>query len=815
MEWNKLAYTLLGTLVIIYALIYKQPFYVTLSIIFITLGILSRLEVKEFAYIIALGVLVPYVLNQSVSLYIIVTILGVILMYYLRSNLAEPLFYSIGIDLLLLKEGPIVQFISLLAFLILGYVVRFDFRPLIVVGISDLIASAYYYTTDLTSLTNSLSQISYFLLLFGTIGIVIENTKIRLPVKVVSFISYIPLALLFSLLGKYEGYYFWTPLSFYFKIYTVLSLWIPGIGYNPVINQLPIVLLGHLLGERWYVFTMIFLSGFLTYISLRLLGFNFKKALIGGFLYQFSSFLPIYSPFIIWYATVPIGIVSLKKFLESKNTLYLALVLLLSILGSSYYLWLPSVIIGSFVINKGKGFSLIPSLILVNSWWLLPYLILSFPNSTFLSFDLMKLGYGTLPLGILLLVNLVIYHNFENDKDLKILTLFEISAIIYSLLQFPYYQLLLPLISFFLIVIALSNLNITTISLKDLTKILILIMLIVSALGFVTNIHTITIPAQAYKASKLISSNTSVKLVYWTANYSLISSEPLSKELNSLVKYIVLQNYSVISNPKYIGFPVILIVYNYSNYIPSSWAVYSGGETLDVINETFNHEVIIQKIIWKLNETTSSIPSNRIIVAAFFENIPSNSTLYIDMNSSTPINPNEIEFGLQYVGFATIINGSKAHVNMTSYKIKLNGSLYELYISYNSLKNITIYINSIYFTYNNKTYYIINPKLPNYNITSEFITGGIKIQLNLTSSFLIKFNLNTSNFSIIINGHQISDKELANQSILLNKGNYTIYLLYKDQKLAYYGVYISILSFMITLVSNVIIKRLKLSMRNK
>lgn len=810
MDIKRLLSPILITVIIDYLIIDHQELKIILAVILISLGLLSRLQTTKELSILIIGVFFTSLISLDNAIYLIIVILGSIGIYYTKAQYIEPTFYILALNILLINETVIIQFLSILSLLILCLILNLDIRPMILIGIFDLILSAYSFIS-MFQLFETLSYISYFYLLIGTIGMIFSGSKVKIPLWLVTILIYTPISLIWGLIGTLSGYYYWNPISFYFKLTTIASLWIPGVGYNPEINQFPLFVIAHELSVKGYIILFTFLTGYLTYIALKLMDFNEKEALIGGLLYQISSFFPVFLPYgLLWYMSVPIAIALFKKYVSTKRIIYVISLLLLSILGSSFYLWIATVSLGSLIVNKGKGGYLIPPLILVNSWWIIPYIALGAPSIS-LTYSIMTLGFSKIALGLVLLTLTSLYF-LVDEKRRNYISFFVAIALIYSYFKLPFYQILLPLVSLIAIFLVLDLMQKSGYD-KIITyiKIGILAVLIISGIGAIFNAPVISIPPSALNVSKDIYSHNETYSVFWNGSYPLLSSMPLSPTLNHYVKYIITNNFSIETNEIFKGYPVILIPTGISNYIQSKWISTSNDEQLIVLNESSNNQVYNYKIIWILPSSKSV--QYRSIETFFLENIPPNSTLFITINST--VKPSELLFAPQYIGFSVIYNGSKIAINSTTYSIRLNGSLYELQIYYANESFSKIIITSMYYIYNGSVYYIINPKIPSYSETSYLIPGGMKVHLSLESNFIVNFSFNVSKFYVGINNGSDTITNISNSTILLHKGNYTITVIYKGEKLIYYGLYVSIISFISTIVIDIIIKHLKPRRRNK
>lgn len=456
-----------------------------------------------------------------------------------------------------------------------------EIRAIILSGIIYLITSGILFTLYQQFFVQ-LSTASYYYLLLGVIGVIIENKRINpiITKKFLIYFSFIPASLAAIMLGipKNSQFLYWSINSFYF---THLYLpWILGLGYN--INQhllsewifaylLILLLKNTLIASQVFLGIFTFLAGFVSYYVFKKL--DLRYPLLLALLYQFNIFDPIinYSISIFSYAFLPLVILFAYN---NKRILYSILTF---VTATSLPIFLSSIIV-PFIYRK----YILPVYALgVNAFWLIPYL---FFGITHLSLHQIPELYVLLAMLFISFISLLYYLEFKRNDVIYIIFI----SFILLLLGINVSPLIL--IYSLLLVGSIKNMDII---LKSVIIALVLLSTLSFSYGLIIRYNDIAyynyysdIPKPGLYGFGI---NTNVNYL----NLS-VGGIPFSS-INYSTKYFIINNV-IMKNELYYGFPVPAIP-NYTPQLKLLYA-YTNSGAINFIYSKFNQLI---GIIWYTN----------------------------------------------------------------------------------------------------------------------------------------------------------------------------------------------------------------------
>ncbi|WP_054836878.1 hypothetical protein [Metallosphaera hakonensis] len=516
--------------------------------------------------------LLPFSVTSGSYLLLVVSGLISIAPYYLERKVTSFLL-TMGFSLVFLDYTTylIVPFLVLVPTLVyLKVEVRGFFGTFFVF----LISAAVFFNQ---ALSDQLSSVAYYSLLFGVIGVILENRRVRLRAPLL----FVPYALGSLLFPTPLEYYWWNPHSFYFSS-NPFSLWLVS-GYFPQVNTiLGTWPLSHLLSVRLYIALLALLSGEASYFLFKRLGI--PKPWLPALVYQLLSPFP-YPYLLLGYSVLPVT--GLLLTLKVRNEIKYPAIMVSSMIGSSFPFFLIS---AGLLSVREKNFPwLILGMVGANAFWLLPYLIFGFPTE---SVEI------TSSFALLIPV-LVLLAKFERGK------------VIVPLLSLIYMLSGLPLSYAFYPIAILSTLLLfkDTDIRKVASAVIVSILLLGSFLQF-SHYSVAQVPSNITKIDGEIENAT---LVWWNDSYPLLSSAPINFTQLPLnfIQYVISHG-KVMKNVNYTGFPVsvyplppnnviqvngswvpetIPIPFNFSEYNKTSDLLVNGSLITSISSE--------QRILWK------------------------------------------------------------------------------------------------------------------------------------------------------------------------------------------------------------------------
>ena len=683
----------------------KQPDAIVLGafLLAISFSTLYCEKVLNFLYIVltfpfvAFHLLSPYVL-------LIVSIASLTSFYY--SSFSYVLIPA-GLSLFLLNLPYVADFYTFLGLVVAYKLMKYDSRGIVASGIILLVFSAFISKYEIP-----LSDLAYFNLVFGVISMIVEQSTVRIPRKV-----YVPLVLALFPLSTFilplpSSYYWWNPNSFLFSNF--LSLYILGYGYNLHIDEFVLYYISSLLIDKLGQIIALHIIVFLLYYVSALTSYLFfdKNKLLFSFIY--SVLTPVQIPSLaLAYSLMPLALFIATK-IDVKRFLTFSAITI-----SAGYVFPFAFTILSSLLNRRKEYVIFS--FLLSLFWLIPYLLIGFPNESY--------PFPFLEIYVIFTLASVLSFFIKN----KYLGLALVAGSAYLVLSLPYSLILYPFIILSLILIS---------DVKKFLMPLVLVSLIVFQ-GLVLS-HSLSfngIPKGVQSVVEKLKSQ-SFGLVYWKSNYSLLSPYPVTNQM-ILAKYIVKAinstEYNVTTNPAYISQPIPLVLsLNQTELQPPKVSNLTNA-IVKVENYT---------IYWEIPRGFSE--SEIYISFSAPERI--NVTLYFETNATN----------LQYFEVEVLnLTSARLYKNMTEIKVNQQVTLIDLYyFSENStVIKVTPYINE-----SGKLIPLLKKIIP-FNFVEKQSSSKILVYLNVST----KLNVTVlKGFVFSVNGSKFIN------STSLNPGYYEI-----------------------------------------
>lgn len=463
--------------------------------------------------------------------------------------------YSILLSLvpgLLLGDSYFILIILALLIILLAKIG--EVRAIILSGIIYLIVAGIMYSIN-SSLVMNLSNLSYYYLLMGVIGVIAESRKINYR-KFMIYFSFIPASFLGIMLGFPKDsslIYLFSQNSFYSSF--IYLPWVLEYNHEQhiligwlVIRILLIIVKNSLLSAQVFLGIFTFLSGVISYFVFSKL--NLRYPLLLSLLYQFNIFNPVvnYSVSILPYAFLPLSLFLVyynKKIMYAISTLVAAV---------SIPLFISSLVIA----GVNKKYNLIGYGLGLNAFWLIPYLVF-YHGLPSVSPLYLLVGLLFLSLGLLL------YYLEYKRKDILYVSLISLILLVIGFNVTP--------LLFLYLILLIGSLK----SIKTLLNASLIVLIAISLISFsyglslrYQNVTYYTLDLQMPKTgiygfgaqtdnlTKLLTSG----IAYNAVNYS--------------TKYFLYDG-KIIYNPLYFGYPFAPIP-NYSSIIRFSYAYTNSGE---------------------------------------------------------------------------------------------------------------------------------------------------------------------------------------------------------------------------------------------
>ncbi|MEM4082965.1 MAG: hypothetical protein QXD91_04430 [Saccharolobus sp.] len=597
--------------------IIEIPLYYPFIAFFLLSSSLSMLYEVQISMVVSVLVSVLfYILKFTVSIQKIIIISLLMLISFIGKK--NNWVYS---TLLVLVPGLMLMnnyiFLSIVLLLLIPLLVKIgEVRSILLAGVLYLVSSSVLYIIYPSAVT-PISTISYFYLVVGVIGILVENKRVRS--RFIKYLTFFPATLVAIMFGftYNSSFFYWTANSLYFN-YLYLP-WIYGIGYNSNQHFLVGWLVGYIISliaksplitAEVFLGIFVFLSGVISFLVFTKLGL--KYPLLLSLIYQFNVFNPAihYSPEIFAYAFLPLALFFVER---NKGLLYSITTLATA---TSLPIFLTSIIIPA--INRKYNF-LAYSLGL-NAFWLIPYLVYFNVN------NLAKLSTTYLIFSILFISITLLMYYFEFKRN-DILYVFLISFV-FLLLGIN----TAPLIILYSLLLFGSIKNYSVVS-----TVLLLSLLIISAssflYGMVSRYNNVTY--YNYSLNKSVGVGIyGFGIVSNMSSLDLASSGIPVKSINYTTKYFVINN-TIFKNNLYLGFPIPAI----PNYTPQLRFIYAytNSGVVDLICSPFKEPLGIVWYSLGPSELVLAFPSKIQTVNGINATIINNTITIFSSNNQTLI----------------------------------------------------------------------------------------------------------------------------------------------------------------------------------
>ncbi|QGR19519.1 hypothetical protein [Stygiolobus azoricus] len=762
----------LGLLVQFSAAVILVSFHQELSLYYFLAIFLSGISINTLFgepkfNLLTIGLALPFISIYSYPEFTLVIIgLSAISSYYYR-DFAQVLLV-LAFNLFVLNFSDIVLFLSFVTLVIAFKLSKLDMRAIIASGLIMIVIAAYK-----SALTVTLGDVAYFDLLFGTIGIIVEGARSKIPSKLVVPLTLLVIPLISWLLPLPETYYWWSPKSFFFN-YGIINVWLPGLQYFPLIEMFPIYYIAHFLVYKTsdYVASHLFISliYYVSSLSSYLFFSSFNKPrrvlLISSILYAMLT--PITSiPLSVTYSLLPFALY-LARILSLRNYVIFFTISLIS--SSIAY---PFNFAFASVTNEKVRKEYIAVAFTASLFWIIPYFLLGYPSSSLSFYTIFK------PIAIyyaLFIVGLGVAFVTRN----KVAGISVLLSLAYILFGLPYFYLIYPFVILTLFAALLST------ELNSLMPVFFISIFLISAYANATQ-PFLNIPSSAKSVVKQLE-GLPFGLVYWNSSYKLLSPLPVTN-ITAYASYIV-ENDIVTNNTNFVGYPLVVVLSQkaYSQYISLNVSPLLNSH---VVRYNGSFEWIVEQ-------------GGKESEVALTLNLPQR----LVGNLLIVINITNLEYF--YISVLTN-NGYKIYHNTTI--IPLNTTVYAIdLICYNpqphQVYNVSIfYVNSS----NEKLNLLLIPPKPSTPVfiqKDNFTDGNLMIQITSEVSFNITFNPDPQ-LNFTINGASAN----ITQTYELKPGKYIIVgsFAYKDYFI--YGEYATIAGFIIGFVYVVIVSHENL--RNK
>ena len=667
---------------------------------------------------IAFHLLPPYVL-------FVVAIASLTSFYY--SSFSYVIIPA-GISLFLLNTPYVADFYVFLGLVVAYKLVKYDSRGIVASGIILLVFSAFLSKYEIP-----LSDLAYFNLVFGVVSMLVEQSTVKIPRKV-----YVPLVLALFPISTFilplpNTYYWWDPSSFLFSNF--LSLYILGYGYNLHIDQFVLYYvssflvdkLGQIIALHVIVFLFYFVSGLASYL------FFDRNKLLLSFIY--SVLTPVQIPSLaLTYSLLPLALFISTK-IDIKRFLAFSAVTI-----SAGYVFPFAFTILSFLLNKRKEYAVFS--FLLSLFWLIPYVLLGFPNQSY--------PFPLLELYIIFTLASVLSFFIQN----KYLGLALVVGSVYLALSLPYSLILYPLI--ILGVLLISDVK------KFLLPLILVSLVVFQGLAIAPSLSFTGIPEGVQNVVAKLE-NQSFGLVYWNSSYSLLSPYPVTNQ-TILAKYVVTvfnkTNYTVTINPEYISQPIPLILsLNQTQLQPPKV-----GNLTNAIVKVENYT-----IYWEIPKGLSESE----IYISFPAPETLKGTLYFEINTSN----------LQYFEIEVLnLTSGKLYKNTTKISLHQQVTLIDLYYySENStVLKVTPYLNE-----SGKSILLLKKIVP-FTFVEKQSSNKIFVSLNATTSLNVSV---LKGFVFSVNGSKLLN------STLLKPGYYEIAVQSKTPNYLYSSITATVIGF--------------------
>jgi len=726
---QKLLVTVSLAISVLVITILKLPNYAVLSSYLLAIAFSTLYGERKFNFLFIL-LIFPFIISNYLPSYeLMVVAIASISSFYYPS--VSYVLIPLGITLSLFDTPSIVDLYVFLGLVVAYNLLKYDSRGIVASGIIFLIFSPFINPV-------LLGNLAYFNLVFGIISLIVESSHVKIPNRVKAPLTLLLFPLTTFLLPLPNVYYWWSPSSFLFKNF--LSLYILGYGYNLRIDEFPLYYASNFLilkfGQIWGLHILIFLLYYASGLSAYL--FFERKKLLLSFVY--SVLTPVFIPSLtLAYVTLPLSLYIANK-LDVKRFLAFS-----GIAVVSGYAFPFAFTISSLFLNRRKEFPVFS--FLFSLFWLIPYLLIGFPNE--------KFSLPSLETYIIFTVASILAF-FSNRKPLAILL---VVSSAYFALNLPYSDILFPVVIVLSLLLSEEN--------KVVLPILLISLIVFQGLALTPSLTFSGIPSNVQKVVNQLE-NKSFDLVDWNGSYSLLSPYPITNS-SELAKYIVTQqgkNFTVSNNSAYIHEPLPLIV-------KVNESIVTPPKVLNITDS--NVTVKGDTIYWKIlsGSQTSEIWISLSALEKF------EGYLYFKMNVTD----------LTY--FYVILSSpseTREFKNTTVIPINQSIDLIELY--YYAEGPMTIEVIP-YYNQSGKLIPLLQHIIP-FSFEEKQTTDKILIKLNVSTE------VNVSIFSGFV--YSVNNSKFLNSTITLKPGLYYIVVSSSTPSYLSFSILASVVSFVISLI---------------
>ena len=744
---DKLIFTLAIT-VLDLVVVYYFP-YLSLGALLLSLGVLKLLQVKRTEFI---PLVIAILLLNTAQPYTVVFL--ALATAFAWVPYSYSFFIALGASILSSYLDSSFQFLSLLSLLILMRYFNLEVRGFIVSGIALLIYSAVSL-----QFSGPLADVSYFDLVVGVIGVASETTVERRFKAASQFVLLAFPSLVFALLGLPNSLYYLETGSFLFRL-DPFSLWFPGIGYYPLLNQFLLLFIErHFLGgySLFFVPVLAYVASLSSFFAFRHVGL--RPAVVWAVLYGLLT--PYWAPqLLLPYTALPFAFLLVER-MKNRTILTTSAMALASLASTSPSF--PFLIPFASLLGQRKGlfFPLLFASLGASAFWLLPYFVLGYHEVYQISFPLALVA-------LLVAVPAVI----ANEAKDKYVPLIAVSTGLFMLLNYQYSLSVYPLFVFSLL---LSASQITEEKLAVLKGLVLASAIALSVFGIVSF-------AQAPPSSNF-SNISEIKVglmdfVDWVGNYNLSSPNLLSNITFS--HYVVKYTSKGVNVTIHDAMPYVVqaLPYTRPNASFSVWPV-----SLSSI-KVFHMIGIPVELLWC--PTIAPGYPDIFLTLQYFSEL---KALHVVANYS------------QIRAVVLLYNGSSVTQENISMITIPKGSI-GMYLVATVNSTTPIAITQIYGVLENGStvIYLSFPKNVTFpEVTYRILENGLLVYVNSSKKFFLNATA-PDNFTYLVfqgsNTHNISG--------VFPPGKYEILVEFKYAYLEFYGAIITVVSYVVALAQSLI-----------
>ena len=730
------------------ATVYYFP-YLSLGALLLSLGVLKLLQVKRAEFVpLVIAVLL---LNASQPYTVIFLALATAFAWVPYSY---SFFIALGASILSSYLDSSFQFLSLLSLLILMRYFNLEVRGFVVSGIALLIYSAVSL-----QFSGPLADVSYFDLVMGVIGVASETTVGRRFKAASQYVLLAFPSLVFALLGLPNSLYYLETGSFLFRL-DPFSLWFPGIGYYPLLNQFLLLFVErHFLGwySLFFVPVLAYLASLSSFFAFRHVGL--RPAVVWAVLYGLLT--PYWAPqLLLPYIALPFAFLLVER-VKSRTILTTSAMALASLASTSPSF--PFLIPFASLLGQRKGlfFPLLFASLGASAFWLLPYFVLGYSEAYQVSF----------PLALMALVVAVPAVLANEAKD-KYVPLVAVSTGLFMLLNYQYSLSVYPLFVFSLLLSASQVVDEKLAVLKGL----------VLASAIALSVFGIVSFAQAPPSSNF-SNLSKVKggltdFVYWVGDYNLSSPNLLSGLASS--HYVVKYTSKGVNVTTHEAMPYVVQALPYTRP-----------------NAQFSVRPISLSSVKVIN--VSGVPSKLLWYPTMAPGYPN---IFLTLQYSNELKVLHVVANYSQIKAVVLLyNGSSVTQGNVSV-IEIPKGAVGLYLVATVSSTTPIAITQIYGVLGNGSTVIYlgfpkNVTIP--EVTYRVVENGLLVYVNSSIQFFLNATA-PDNFTYLV----FQGSRTHNISGIFPPGKYEILVEFKYAYLEFYGAVITVVSYAIALAQSLI-----------